>query len=441
MPGLTRGIGLVPQTRPSPAVVDMSTSDLYQTIKFRAFDLVLEQLEAKGIAAETSNDAALREEIGSALSLVTAREGVAFNAAERLVLIQDVHNEIVGLGPLEPLLRDGSVDDIIVNGPFSIYVEKAGQLGRVAIRFRDNNHLMNIVQRIVSPIGRRIDEASPFVDARLADGSRVNIIIPPVALDGAMLSIRKFRAQAMTGEDYVAAGSVTQEMLTFLATAVRSRLNILICGGTGSGKTTLLNMLSSYIGEKERLITIEDAAELQLRQDHVVRLETRPANLDGTREVGARDLLRNALRMRPDRIILGEVRGPEAVDMLQAMNTGHDGSMATLHANNSRDAFARLELLLGFGGLSTDPSTLRRYISSSIQLLVQVHRMANGKRRVTAITELIGLEGETYTLNPLFAFEERPPMSGLGEHVIQSRRPFFANRLVQNMDIRPAAAR
>ncbi len=441
MPGLASGMGLVPHARPSAVVVDMSTSDLYQTIKFRAFDLVLEQLEAKGIAAETSNDLALREEIGSALSLVTAREGVAFNAAERLVLIQDVHNEIVGLGPLEPLLRDNAIDDVIVNGPFSIFVEKAGQLSRVAIRFRDNNHLMNIVQRIVSPIGRRIDEASPFVDARLADGSRVNIIIPPVALDGAMLSIRKFRAQAMTGADYVAAGSVTQDMLTFLATAVRSRLNILICGGTGSGKTTLLNMLSTYIGDKERLITIEDAAELQLRQEHVVRLETRPANLDGTREVGARDLLRNALRMRPDRIILGEVRGPEAVDMLQAMNTGHDGSMATLHANNSRDAFARLELLLGFGGLSTDPSTLRRYISSSIQLLVQVHRMGNGKRRVTAITELIGLEGDTYTLNQLYAFEERPPMSGLGEHVVQSRRPFFANRLVQSVDTRPVVAR
>jgi pilus assembly protein CpaF len=439
MSGLKSGLGLLSQTRPATSVVDLSTTDLYQTIKFLAFDLVLEQLEVKGIAADTVTEAALREEISAALSLVSAKEGVAFNAAERQVLIQDVHNEIAGLGPIEPLLRDPTVDDIIVNGPFCVYIERAGQLSRVAIRFRDNNHLMNIVQRIVSPIGRRIDEASPFVDARLADGSRVNIIIPPVALDGAMLSIRKFRAQAMKGADYVAAGSLTHEMLNFLATAVRSRLNILICGGTGSGKTTLLNMLSSYIGDKERLITIEDAAELQLRQDHVVRLETRPGNLDGTREVGARDLLRNALRMRPDRIILGEVRGAEAVDMLQAMNTGHDGSMATLHANSSRDAFARLELLLGFGGLSTEPATLRRYIASSLQLLVQVRRMANGKRRVTSIAELIGIEGESYTLNQLFTFDERPPMSGLGEFQAVSRRPHFADRLVATVDSRLGA--
>jgi pilus assembly protein CpaF len=434
--GPTTGIGIFGQIGVDRVVVDLSTTDLYQRIKFRVFDLVLEQLEARGLHEEPPKDDNLNEEVGNCLSTVTAREGVAFNAAERLVMIQDVTNEIRGLGPLEPLLNDPTIDDVIVNGPFAIFIERAGKLSRVSARFRDHHHLMNIVQRIVGPIGRRVDEASPFVDARLADGSRVNIIIPPIAIDGAMLSIRKFRRQPMRGNDYVAAGSVSRDMLNFLATAVRSRLNILICGGTGSGKTTLLNMLSSYIGDKERLITIEDAAELQLRQDHVVRLETRPANLDGTREVGARDLLRNALRMRPDRIILGEVRGGEAVDMLQAMNTGHDGSMATLHANNSRDAFARLELLLGFGGLSNEPSTLRRYIATSIQLLVQVSRMGDGRRRVTSIAELTGLEGESYTLNQLFAFEENPPLSGLGEFVTVSRRPFYTSRLVQNIDSR-----
>ena len=300
---------------------------------------------------------------------------------------------------------------------------------------------MNIIQRIVSPIGRRVDEATPYVDARLPDGSRVNVVIPPIALDGPMVSIRKFREQAMGGQDYVRLGSMSQEMLGFLAAAVRSRLNILICGGTGSGKTTLLNMLSSYIGEKERLITIEDAAELQLRQSHVVRLETRPPNLDGSREVTARDLVRNALRMRPDRIILGEVRGAEAVEMLQAMSTGHDGSMATMHANTSRDAFGRLEMLLGFGGLTGDPKTLRRYIANSIQIVVQVSRMANGKRRITSVSELTGMEGESYSLNQLFSFEEQPPLSGLGEFATPVGAPVLRPPAGRGARLRAAVAR
>ena len=441
MSGLINNIGAMPPLPPgAPAGSELSTTDLYQTIKFRVFDLTLEQLEAKGLTAGSTREDQLRDEILRCLSSVTAREGLALNAGERGGLIQDVQNEIIGFGPLEPLLRDASVDDIIINGPFKVYVERSGQMQRVNVRFRDNNHLMNIIQRIVSPIGRRVDEASPFVDARLPDGSRVNIIIPPVALDGPMLSIRKFKPQALKANDYVAMGSMSREMLSFLATAVRSRLNILICGGTGTGKTTLLNMLSTFIGETERLITIEDAAELQLRQSHVVRLETRPGNVDGSREVGARELLRNALRMRPDRIILGEVRGAEAVDMLQAMNTGHDGSMATLHANSSRDALGRLEMLLGFGGLNSDPSTLRRYIASSIQLMLQVQRMGNGKRRITAISELTGMEGDSYTLNPLFIFEEQPPLSGEGTFAVGARRPFFAHRLVRGQEPRLMAA-
>jgi pilus assembly protein CpaF len=249
-----------------------------------------------------------------------------------------------------------------------------------------------------------------------------------------MISIRKFRAQPITSNEYIRTGSISPDMMEFLATAVRSRLNILICGGTGSGKTTLLNMLSSFIGVQERLITIEDAAELQLRKNHVVRLETRPANVDGTREVSARDLVRNALRMRPDRIILGEVRGPEAVEMLQAMSTGHNGSMATMHANNNRDAFARLEMLLGFGGLVGDPRAIRRYVANSIHVVVQVQRLSNGRRRVTSISELTGLEGDNYLLNELYSFEEHPPLSGLGEYRTHSARPFYADLLQQQPD-------
>jgi pilus assembly protein CpaF len=411
-------------------------SNLYQQVKFRVFDAVLERLELRGVTGDQITRPQLQQEINAALVGVMARESSPLNAAERTALVKEVQDEIVGLGPLEPLLLDTTIDDIIVNGPFRIYVERRGKLSPVPARFRDAAHLMNIVQRIVGAIGRRVDEASPFVDARLADGSRVNVVIPPIALDGPMLSIRKFRAQSMRMQDYIRMGAISREMGEFLATAVRSRLNILICGGTGSGKTTLLNMLSGFIGDAERLITIEDAAELQLRQHHVVRLETRPPTLEGTREVTARELVRNALRMRPDRIILGEVRGAEAVEMLQAMSTGHDGSMATMHANSNRDAFSRLEMLLGFGGLNTDPRTLRRYIANSIQLVVQLHRMANGTRRVTSVSEVTGLEGDNYTLNLLYHFEERPPMSGQGEFVTASRRPFFADRLIQTTETR-----
>ncbi|WP_257557715.1 CpaF family protein [Sphingobium sp. CFD-2] len=404
-------------------------SDIYQIAKAQTCAQLIEQLEARGETAETLGPRALREEIEQVVASRSRRGQMALNSAERLLLIEDVEDEVAGMGPLAPLLRDPGVDDIIVNGPGHIYAERGGLLEKVETRFRDDAHLMNIIQRIVGPIGRRVDEASPYVDARLADGSRVNIVIPPVALDGPTLSIRKFRLQSMTIEDCVSAQMMSADMAAYLSAAVRSRLNILICGGTGAGKTTLLNMLSTFIGDRERLITIEDAAELQLRQSHVVRLETRPPTVDGSREVSSRELVRNALRMRPDRIILGEVRGVEAVEMLQAMSTGHDGSMATLHGNSPRDAFARLEMLLGFAGVQSDVRAIRRFIANSVHVVVQLQRLSNGSRRVMSVSEVTGLEGEAYSLNELFAFQEQPALSGTGEFRTLSLRPFFAGRL------------
>ena len=422
--------GIVPVSEPvEPVEQNFSLSDSYQETKFRIFDQVLELLDTRNIEADVASARTIRATIDEAIQRFSARDGLALNSTERVWLADDVFHEVTGLGPLEPLLHDPTIDDVVVNGPRQIFVERAGKLETAPARFHNDAHLMTIIQRIVSPIGRRIDEASPFVDARLADGSRVNVIVPPIALDGPMLSIRKFKPQPMTGEDYVRSGAINAEMLAFLSDAIESRLNVLICGGTGSGKTTLLNMLSGYIGDAERLITIEDAAELRLRQHHVVRLETRPPTLDGTREVSARDLVRNALRMRPDRIILGEVRGAEAVEMLQAMSTGHDGSMATVHANTDRDALARIEMLLGFGGLQTDQKTLRRYIANSIQLIVHVQRTSDGRRRVSSIAEVTGMEGDTFTLNQLFRFAPVAPLSGEGDFEMVSARPFFAQRL------------
>jgi len=399
---------------PSASAADIVVSDRYQDTKYRVFNLVLEGLETRRISAELISRGALQDEIGRCLDKVEGHSSIPLNQAERNKLVEDVINEIVGLGPLEALLADASVDDIIVNGPHAVYVERAGQLSQAKSRFRDAAHLMNIIQRIVSRVGRRVDEACPFVDARLRDGSRVNIIIPPLALDGPLVSIRKIRQQPLTREDLLKNGALSEPMLAFLETAVRARLNILICGGTGSGKTTFLNMLSGFIDKTERLVTIEDAAELRLYQPHVARLETRPPNAEGSREVTARDLMRNALRMRPDRIILGEVRSTEAVDMLQAMSTGHDGSMATMHANGTRDALHRLEMLLGIGGLTSDMASIRRYIAGSIQLIVQLQRMSQGVRRVVSIAQLVGLEKDDYRLNEVFRYDGSPTRASSG---------------------------
>lgn len=404
-------------------------SDSYQSVKAMTCQQVIEHLETQGITVETLDQRTLRQEIEQVINSRSRRGQLALNSAERLLLIEDVEDEVIGLGPLAPLLRDPTIDDIIVNGANTVYAERGGLLERIDTRFRDDTHLMHIIQRIVGPIGRRVDEATPYVDARLPDGSRVNIVIPPIALDGPLVSIRKFRLQALSMEDCVSGQTMSQPMATYLGAAVRSRLNILICGGTGAGKSTLLNVLSSCISNRERLVTIEDAAELQLRQDHVVRLETRPPNVDGNREISSRDLVRNALRMRPDRIILGEVRGVEAVEMLQAMSTGHDGSMATLHGNSPRDALSRLEMLLGFAGQQMDMRAIRRFIANSIHVIVNIQRLSNGSRRVTSVTEVTGIEGETYTLNELFRFDEQPPMSGLGEFRVLSPRPYHLARL------------
>lgn len=414
-------------------------NDTYQQLKGQICEQVIDQLEARNLTADLLNMQDLRAVIEAVIVSRSRRGQLALNSAERILLIEDVEDEVAGFGPISPLLRDPEVDDIIVNGPRNIYVERAGKLERIDTRFRDDAHLMNIIQRIVGPIGRRIDEANPYVDARLPDRSRINIVIPPVALDGPTVSIRKARSDAFEMRDFIERNVLTEEMADYLADAVRSRLNILISGGTGAGKSTLLNVLSGSIGHHERLVTIEDAAELQLRQEHVVRLETRPANQQGTREITARHLVQNALRMRPDRIILGEVRGAEAVEMLQAMSTGHDGSMSTIHGNAPRDALSRLELLMGFAGLQQEVRTIRRFIASSINLMVHVQRLADGSRKVVSIAEVTGVEGENYSLNELFSFVEDVPHSGIGRFERRSARPFFASRMKLSDTPRPAS--
>jgi pilus assembly protein CpaF len=331
-------------------------------------------------------------------------ERLALNTAELDELGASVFDEMVGLGPIEPLLKDDSIADILINGPFQIYVERRGELEMTPVRFRDNDHLLRIVNRIVATVGRRIDESSPLVDARLPDGSRVNAAIGPIAIDGAAVSIRKFSKKPYDLERLVGVGAMPGCVAEFLYGAVRSRVSTVISGGTGSGKTTLLNALSAAIRHKERLITIEDAAELQLQQPHVVRMETRPPSIEGKGEIRQRELVKNALRMRPDRIILGEVRGEEAFDMLQAMNTGHEGSMATIHANTPRDAITRLEQMVAMSGMRLPPESIRGQIASAVGMIVQVMRLSDGKRRLTSVTEITGMEGQVVQMQEIFAF-------------------------------------
>ena len=404
-------------------------NDFIQRLKFSAYETTLDGLAAKNLTPDRISRGVLQDEIAKAVEVVLAIDGVTLGITQRRKLIEEIEYEITGLGPLQPYLDDPTIEDIIVNGSKGIYVERSGELEQTTSRFRDDTHLMNVIQRIVGPIGRRVDESSPYVDARLPDGSRVNVIIPPVALDGPMLSVRKFRDQPFRARELVRMDTLSNDMLAYLASAVRSRLNIVICGGTGSGKTTLLNVLSGFIGPKERVVTIEDTAEIRLQQCHVVRLETRPRSPDNpSTEVTARDLMRNVLRMRPDRIILGEVRGDEAIDMLQAMGTGHHGSMATIHANSTRDALDRLEMLIGLGNMRAEPRTLRRYIASIIHVLVHVRRSANG-RVVQTISEVTGVEGDAYTLSELFRFVEDAPGSGRGKFEQVVSRSHFASQL------------
>jgi len=375
----------------------------------------------------------VRREVGVILESLVVGESTPMNLQERERLAQEVLDEVFGLGPLEPLLADPTVSDILVNSYKRVYVERRGILEATGIQFRDDVHLMAIIDRIVSAIGRRVDESSPMVDARLADGSRVNAIIPPLAVDGPCLSIRRFGKDPLVAEDMLNKGSLTAPMLELLSGCVRARLNILISGGTGAGKTTLLNVLSSYISNRERIVTVEDAAELQLKQEHVVRLETRPPNIEGKGAVQQRQLVINCLRMRPDRIIVGEVRGEEALDMLQAMNTGHDGSLTTIHANTPRDALSRLETMVAMSNLGIPDHAIRRQISSAIDLVIQVSRLSDGTRKVITVAEITGMEGDVISMQDIFLFRKRGVRETgevLGEFVATGIRPKFAERLL-----------
>jgi pilus assembly protein CpaF len=347
----------------------------------------------------------IRSDISDIVSELLAERQEALNRAEREGLVDDVMDELLGLGPLEPLLQDDSITDILVNGPKTVFIEREGLLERVKTEFQDERHLMRIIQKIVSAVGRRIDESSPFVDARLGDGSRVNAIVAPLAVDGSLLSIRKFAKKRIGIDRLIELGSVPEPMAEVMRAIVRARRNVLISGGTGSGKTTLLNAMSSFIDERERIVTIEDSAELQLQQEHVARLETRPPNIEGKGEITQRDLVKNALRMRPDRIIVGEVRAGEAFDMLQAMNTGHDGSMTTVHANTARDALSRIEQMIGMSGIDMSARSARAQIASAINVVIQVGRLSDGRRRVLSLSELIGMEGDTITMQEIYRFK------------------------------------
>jgi pilus assembly protein CpaF len=377
----------------------------FQKLKVRIHQQLVERLDMQNLRSLPPDT--VRNEVRLLVRELCQSEKGLINSQDQERLMEDVLDETFGLGPLETLLKDTAISDILVNRFDRIYIERRGRLEMVDVRFRDNNHLRQIIERIVGRVGRRIDETSPMADARLPDGSRVNAIIPPLALDGPAMSIRRFGSRPLQLEDLLRNGAFPAAVMDFLSAAVQARCNILISGGTGSGKTTLLNCLSRYIPTDERVITIEDAAELQLQQPHVVRLETRTANVEGKGEITQRELVKNCLRMRPDRIILGEVRGPEALDMLQAMNTGHEGSMATIHANNTRDALARLEVMIAMGGFEIPMRAVRHMVASSVQIVVQSRRLTGGRRKVVSVSEITGMEGEQITMHDLFTFEQQ----------------------------------
>lgn len=399
-------------------------------LKSQLHSRLLERLDLGAI--ENMPPQALRAHLKTCIEQIIAEDRLLINETDLSRLIQDIQNEIVGLGPLEPLLGDPSVSDILVNSYKTVYVERKGRLERAPIHFDSDAHLLKIIEKIVSRVGRRIDESSPMVDARLPDGSRVNAIIPPLALDGPALSIRRFSEVPLTMTNLVEYGSLTDEMALIIAALVKAKTNILVSGGTGSGKTTLLNIMSGFIPDTERIITIEDAAELRLQQPHVVRLETRAPNLEGKGEVSQRDLLKNTLRMRPDRIVVGEVRGAEVLDMLQAMNTGHEGSLTTIHANSARDSLTRLENMIGLAGMKVEQRALRQQIVSAIAVIIQSARLSDGRRKVTSVQEVTGMEGEMITLQEIFSFEQTgvaPDGSVLGRFRATGIRPRFADRL------------
>ena len=390
--------------RPGAAPPKPQVRQQYIDLRSNVHRKLLNRLNLEALAQV--DRARAEAEIRTLLGQLVIEEAIPISLTEREMLFGEILDDVFGLGPLEPLLRDPSINDILVNTYKHVFVERAGVLERVTATFQDDRHLLRIIDRIVSSIGRRVDDSSPMVDARLADGSRVNAIIPPLAVDGPLLSIRRFPAERLKAQDLVSKVALTQPMLDFLSACVRAHLNCLISGGTGAGKTTLLNVLSSFIGERERIVTIEDAAELQLRQEHVARLETRPANVEGKGAIRQRQLVVNALRMRPDRIVIGEVRGEEALDMLQAMNTGHDGSLTTVHANTPRDALTRIETMIAMGATNLPEKAMRHQIASAINIVCQQTRLNDGSRRVTSISEITGMEGDIITMQDIFVFEK-----------------------------------
>ncbi|CUH75699.1 CpaF family protein [Tropicibacter naphthalenivorans] len=389
--------------RAQPADKEKKRKERLGEVKLELHRALLDNLNLA--ALDQASEAELREEISEIASEVLQEKGMVLNRDERRAMIADLYDEVKGLGPLETLLKDETVSDILVNGPHQIFVEQNGKLSLSDITFKDEKHLMRIIDKIVSAVGRRVDESNPYVDARLQDGSRFNAMVPPIAIDGSLVSIRKFKKDKLGIDDLVKFGAFTEEMAVYLQAAVATRLNIIVSGGTGSGKTTTLNALSSFIDDSERILTIEDTAELQLQQTHVGRMESRPPNVEGKGAVTPRDCLKNALRMRPDRIIVGETRGEEVIDMLQAMNTGHDGSMTTIHANSARDGVARLENMIAMAGIEMPLKAMRSQISSAVNLIVQASRLQDGSRRMTSITEITGMEGDVISMQELFRFQ------------------------------------
>ena len=404
----------------------------FQEMKARLHKAIITKLDLTKL--NTLAPDRVRAEVSRLAEALLQVESVPLSSTEKDRLVGEVHHELFGLGPLEPLLADPTISDILVNSYANVFVERRGKLEKTAITFKDDEHLRRVIERIVSTVGRRIDEAQPMVDARLTDGSRVNAIIPPLAIDGPVLSIRRFGADPLKIHTLIENGALTREIAILFEMCVKARLNIIISGGTGAGKTTLLNALSAFIPSDERIVTIEDSAELQLQQPHVVRLETRPPNIEGRGEITQRDLVRNALRMRPDRIVVGEVRSGEAIDMLQAMNTGHDGSLTTIHANSTRDSLSRLETMIQMTGMRLSDRAMRQQVASAVNLVIQVARLTDGTRRVTSISEITGMEGEMITMQEIFMFE-RTGVDSMGKVIGRFRstgiRPRFAERLKQ----------
>ncbi|MCR4377023.1 MAG: CpaF family protein [Rhodospirillales bacterium] len=415
-----------PSSGKGDKTISAEVKEKLDAIKINVFNDLMEAVDLSELGSLSADQ--VREEITDMVSEIISMRGVVLSIQEQQIVIQDICNDILGLGPLEPLLMRDDIADLMVNGPNVTYIEVNGKMERTEVRFRDQAQLMNICQRIVSAVGRRVDEASPICDARLADGSRVNVIAPPLAIDGTALTIRKFKKDKLTLNDLLKFGSITPELKTVLEVISAIRLNTLISGGTGSGKTTLLNCMTGHIDPAERIITCEDSAELQLQQPHVVRLETRPPNLEGKGEISMRDLVKNCLRMRPERIIVGEVRGPEAFDLLQAMNTGHDGSMGTVHANNPRESISRIENMIMMGGYNLPSRAMREQISGAINVIVQAARLRDGSRKITHLTEVIGMEGDVITLQDICVYEiEGEDANGklVGRHKFTGMRPSF----------------